>query len=412
MVSPPILQACVPMVRIPTLHDCTGHQAMPHTPRTMSRSPSGTPARPTASGDGHGAAHDEALTDNAVHQAAVDWHTRQELGLNPQEAAELAQWLAANPLHRAAMQRLETSMKLLRDLPEADRLRLRATRPGTVPVRHCPPARTRTPSPRRWPASLLLFSRQQAVAALLASVLLVGWLGWQHWPESPSFSERYATSVGERRGIDLPDGSHLLLDTDTRLSVRFFAGRREVQMAHGQALFDIASNADKPFEVLAGDARATVVGTRFSVRYLTGGTDAQSVDVAVEEGRVRVRNKADTGMAPSADAIELSAGQAVRVSPSGAIGTLLAVPENQIASWRSGLLHFEDMPLEQALAELGRYGPTGLVIRDPAVAALRIGGSYPTQHPEQFAQVLTRILPVHLVRQSDGRHEVRLSPSR
>lgn len=77
-----------------------------------------------------------------------------------------------------------------------------------------------------------------------------------------------------------------------------------------------------------------------------------------------------------------------------------------IAPWRQGLVRFTNTPLSDAVHELERYHATRLVIRDPEVAALRIGGSYQIGRPDIFARVLPQILPVRLVARNDGSTEV------
>jgi transmembrane sensor len=128
--------------------------------------------------------------------------------------------------------------------------------------------------------------------------------------------------------------------------------------------------------------------------------DAGMVKIAVEQGHVRVSGLAisESAAAP----VDLLAGQGLSVAANGALGAVAAVAPSGIALWRKGLVRFENTPLADALRELERYGPTGLVIRNRTVAALPIGGSYPVDHPAEFARMVTQILPVKLVVGADG----------
>ena len=152
-------------------------------------------------------------------------------------------------------------------------------------------------------------------------------------------------------------------------------------------------------------ARVTVGGTRFSVRYRATGMEAGSAKVAVQEGHVRV-----AGAQGAATPADLVAGQALSVSPAGVLGPVSAVAPGSIALWRKGLIRFENTPLADALVELERYGPTGLVVHDPAVAALRIGGTYQASRPAEFARMLAQILSVTLVAGPDGQTEIAAAP--
>lgn len=68
-------------------------------------------------------------------------------------------------------------------------------------------------------------------------------------------------------------------------------------------------------------------------------------------------------------------------------------------------MSFVDTPLGHALAELERYGSTGLVLRDPTVAALRLSGTFDPRDARTLRSVLPGALPVRLQEQ-DGTTEV------
>jgi transmembrane sensor len=212
-------------------------------------------------------------------------------------------------------------------------------------------------------------------------------------------------------------GSVLQLDTATQIQVRLYRDRREVHLQSGQAMFAVHSDPQRPLHVVAGALHITVVGTRFSVRHTGTGLDAGQTVVAVEEGRVRVERRrpgadstdgteapqdlaASTG-APADHPVELTAGQAVVADAQGRIGPVATLATNAIAPWRDGRLSFDQTPLAQAIAEFERYGRTGLVVRDPAVAALPVGGSYSLQQWRRFAETLPQVLPVRLVRRGE-----------
>jgi len=242
----------------------------------------------------------------------------------------------------------------------------------------------------------------------VALALAVG-VGWHQWQQQPTFTSSHLTPRGQARTITLPDGTALSLDADTQAQVTLYRDRREVRITQGQILFAVAPDSARPFHVLAGPARVTVGGTRFSVRYRATGMEAGSVQVAVQEGHVRVAGAQGTAAADAAPAA-LVAGQALSVSPAGVLGPVAAVAPGSIALWRKGLIRFENTPLADALAELERYGPTGLVVHDPAVAALRIGGTYQASRPAEFARMLAQILPVTLVARPDGQTEIAAAP--
>ena len=121
------------------------------------------------------------------------------------------------------------------------------------------------------------------------------------------FAGEFRTLRGQQKDVTLPDGSVLRLDTDTRIAVALYRERREVKLLGGQAMFQVHGDAARPFDVLAGPVRVTVVGTRFSVRHTPGILGADDIRVEVEEGCVRVAGVDGMTAAP---AVELGAGQA------------------------------------------------------------------------------------------------------
>lgn len=338
---------------------------------------------------------------DAVELQAAQWHTRQEQGLGAGEQAELAQWLQASAEHAEAFARMDTGVARLRALPADAVAQWRASQAASQPAAAASPqpspAQPRPAWPRPWLQALLPGPRGLAFCAVLLMALGLGWHQWMQ----PVYSAHYVVERGQRQSLQLPDGSTLELDADTDAQVRLYRHRREVQLAHGQAMFSVAPDASKPFEVQAGPARVTVVGTRFAVRYRQDGIDAGQVRVEVQEGRVRV-----AAVQTPASAVLLTAGQTTQVAADGLLAPVGSVPPDSVGLWRKGLLRFDHTPLAQALQEMERYGPTGLVVRDPAVAALPIGGSYATAKPAEFAHMLTLVLPVRLVPGAGGRAEI------
>jgi len=189
------------------------------------------------------------------------------------------------------------------------------------------------------------------------------------------------------------------LDTATQLHVTVYRQRREVRLAHGEALFQVQAKQGQPFNVLSGPLTVTVVGTQFSVRN-TLEHDGQ-LRVAVQHGQVRVAGARQ-------DLVDLRAGQGVSSDAGGRLSEVASLAPGSVAPWRDGRVTFDNVPLGTALAEFERYGDTGLAVRDPAVARLRIGGSFSLAQLDSFAAALPQLLPVHVVRDG-GVSEIRMA---
>lgn len=304
-------------------------------------------------------------------EEAARWALRRRQGLDAEGRAALQAWLDADPRHAQAFAELEATLAQVARLPPAGVQRLRA---GLAPRR---PA-------RRLPHVL------SAVVAVAS--FGVAWTAWDRWSMQPRFEQHYATQRGEQLAVTLPDaaddGSRVRLDTATRLDVRLYRDRRELLLHEGRASFAVHHDAKRPFHVRAGTLDVVVTGTRFTVRLTRDGLDAGRSVVEVERGRVRV------SAGDGAPAVELHAGDRLATDAAGAPGP---VQHAAAAAWREGRISFDGVPLAQALAEFERYGNTGIVVRDPAVAALRVGGSWPAGDARGFAESLPELLPVRLL---------------
>jgi len=157
-------------------------------------------------------------------------------------------------------------------------------------------------------------------------------------------------------------------------------------------VFQVQADKSRPFDVLAGTARITVVGTKFSVRY-TPSLGSQAVQVAVIEGRVRV-----TG----SSAIEITAGQTVTADGAGRLGAVTTVPVEAVAAWRSRRLNFDGVPLAQVLAEIGRYGDLPVRLADAEAGRLALTARVNLHKLDAFVRALPQVLPVRLVQRGDA----------
>lgn len=346
----------------------------------------------------------QARSSGDLDAEALDWFVRQEgaPGAPCARPADLQAWLAGHPARQAAYARWEADDRQLGALPAPaiDQLRRQLAADKAAAAR-APAAR-----PRAWWRNWQALVPQAALAAVVLATAGGGsYLAWDHWQRQPLFAQDFSTGRGQQMDVQLPDGSRMRLDTATRVQVTLYRQRREVRLPEGQALFHVQGDAARPFDVLAGGVKVTVVGTRFSVRHTAGVPGDAAVRVAVEEGRVRVAAPATPAASGAADAdagragagsVLLAAGQQVRADAEGRLGPVAPVAASGVAPWRDGRISLDDVPLAQALAEFERYGPTQLVVHDPAVAALRVTGTFEPRSLDSFRQALPKVLPVRL----------------
>lgn len=203
------------------------------------------------------------------------------------------------------------------------------------------------------------------------------------------------TRVGEVRLAPLPDGSSMTLNTNTRVQVAFSKAERRVRLLEGEAMFDVAKDASRPFFVEAGDTEVRAVGTSFVVCALA----EKPVQVLVRDGVVEMTREADPPVRVAANSRAVAEAGAIRA-------TVLTPAEiGREISWREGLLSFEDMPLEEAIAEYSRYSETKIVVEDPALRRETVTGLFMANNPTGFAHAVADAL--ELKTEVSGR-EVRL----
>ncbi|MFZ4873791.1 FecR family protein [Janthinobacterium sp. Mn2066] len=350
----------------------------------MQQPPSRHDFGPSAQDEADLRAHAEDATQDPVALAAATWFSRRHQ-LDAGQQAAFETWLAQDVAHGRAYAAMQDTHRQVRQIPPEIAARWKVapaapTTPAVQPRRHWL---------RGWP---------YAAAAMLALSVAAGGYEWSQ--QQATFTQSYATQRGQRLAVNLPDGSTLTLDTATRLNVSLYPRRREVQLLQGEAMFQVQAKQGLPFDVLSGPLNVTVVGTQFSVRN-TLPYDG-NLRVAVQQGHVRVT-------ANGQSQVDLLAGQGVQADAAGQLSSISHLPPDSVAPWRNGRVIVDNLPLGQVLAEFERYGDTGLVVRDPAVARLRIGGSFSLTQLDGFAAALPHLLPVQVVR-SNGRSEIRLAP--
>ena len=197
----------------------------------------------------------------------------------------------------------------------------------------------------------------------------------------------------------MQDGSTITLNTESGIRVAMTQTERRVDLEKGEAFFEVAKDANRPFVVRAGDDRIMAVGTKFSVR-----REGDNVRVIVTEGKVRVEH---AGAQRQAQATLVAAGSFAVAGEAGILVEDEPLPDLQEhLSWRQGFVIFHEMPLVDAVAEFNRYSARLIVIDDPTLASIRIGGNFRFSNAEGFVRLLAEAFPIR-VEETDERITLR-----
>jgi transmembrane sensor len=204
----------------------------------------------------------------------------------------------------------------------------------------------------------------------------------------------YRTGVGEIRSVVLQDGSTMTLNTNTAIRVSFNGRERLVDLKRGESYFEVMKDQSRPFVVRASGQRIVAVGTRFSVFRRVDETR-----VVVTEGLVRVEDLREGRATPAA---ALPAGSVARAGSAGVSVERKSVADAEVlTTWRSGFIVLRDTPLIEAVAEFNRYNKKQLVVGDPALADLLVGGNLRATNVDAFVRVLTHGFPVEATDEGD-----------
>ncbi|MDL2319707.1 FecR domain-containing protein [Alistipes sp. OttesenSCG-928-B03] len=164
--------------------------------------------------------------------------------------------------------------------------------------------------------------------------------------------------------LEMGDGTKVWLNSETELKfpLQFGKDRREV-ILKGEAYFEVAHDLDKPFFVRTADASVEVLGTSFNVSSYEN--DAK-MSVALLEGSVRFN--------ATGQQITLTPGEVVSLESDGRF-SVATDDVGAIASWRTGVYDYRDMPLEELVAKLGRWYGVEFRFSDESAKELRFSGA-------------------------------------
>ncbi|VVE89094.1 FecR domain-containing protein [Pandoraea bronchicola] len=323
--------------------------------------------------------------DARIAQQAVEWWVTLTSGDATETLREACvRWREAHPEHERAWRHIEKADQRMRGVS------------GTLGAAVAQAA-------LRAPRS---HGRRMAVKAIAAALFV----GTGAWVATDPLAVQWLradvrTGVGERRTLHLTDGTTLVLNTRSAVRLSMDGDRRRITLIEGEIMVttgtDTAYVPPRPLLVVTAQATLQPLGTRFGVRRAGQGADGGSVQVF--KGAVRV--------IPKAAGLDAASAQIVRAGEQAQFTSRDVTPVTPLAhgdgAWADGMLVAVGMRLDGFLAELSRYR-RGYVRCDPAVAALRVSGTYPLGDTDAILAVLPHALPVSVA--SVTRYWVTIGP--
>jgi len=368
---------------------------------------------------------DNRLREQITTEAAEWFAKLNDPEVPAAEREEFTQWLLRSPAHieeylaitrvwgdvgTASEQSVEELVRQARAEPAPDNVVALASL-STATERERPQEGTSIGAAQR--------SRTRIVAAALAATLALAVIGW-FTTDAWLHPSRITTAIGEQRSVTLSDGSVVHLNTDSEVRIDLEEHERRVTLERGEARFTVAKDKTRPFLVMTRQATVRAVGTVFNVQ-----ASSDRTAVTVIEGRVAFRSRAERDNPEAARAmealpsisttlliphspvravreLELGAGQEATATEAGELLPNVGPSVERALAWSERRLVFRDELLTDVIAEFNRYHERPIRIEDPALAAIRISGTFDASDPDSLIEYLEHYENVKTSREPDG----------
>lgn len=291
---------------------------------------------------------------------------------------DFERWRAASPQHRSVYAEMEAISRTTHQLGNSALGRDYRALPARPPL-------FQRPAFRLMAAGIAILLAAGGAMFLLA--------GSGRIAVSNAGGQVIASATGQLRRLHLPDGSTVVLDTDTQIEITYDASARLVRLVRGRARFDVAAVAGTPFMVEAGDRLILDRGTVFDVAL---GRDG--VKVSLLRGAVEIHEPLGTGR-PGRVLAHLSPGQLALVGSEDARVQAAPVGADR---WVEGLLSYDNARLVDVVADINRYSQHKLRFTGPALGDLRVTGVFRAVPLDAAARTLAAALGLHVATAENG----------
>jgi len=286
-------------------------------------------------------------------------------------------WLRENPVHRKEYEQVSAMWKDFDQLSPQVMEKYRVS------------SRSRAQIRKSWALPSLGMTRSWRLPAALTVALTVFVLGIWWWPHSFVSEESYLTVKGEQRTINLADGSTILMNTDSQLSVQLSDDERIVTLQQGEVLFTVSHDQQRPFTVYAGNGMIRDIGTQFLLR-----KSSANVNVAVLEGVVEVELKEGMDVRSAQKPKILRQGDHVVYQTSGLMSSIQSFDRDMVLAWTESKLYFDAKPLKHVIEEWSRYGTADIQLQDPSLGRIPVSGKFRIDRLQSFLQALEESLSI------------------
>ena len=233
------------------------------------------------------------------------------------------------------------------------------------------------------------YSNGLKIAASITVIALFSWVLYLiFFSHQRIFKESGDTMVQ----LDLPDGSEVWLNHDSRVAYQddFNSDTRTVTLT-GEAFFEVKSDPQKPFIIETNNARIKVLGTSFNVRAYGG---PNSTEVFVATGLVNFSN------INNKEGINLKPGETA-ATKNNTVLMLEPVESQNVLAWKEKQLIFKRSSLNTVIKNLETYFRIDMEIRNEDISRCRFTGSFSEPTLEEIIEALSVSLDLNIIKKDD-----------
>ena len=179
--------------------------------------------------------------------------------------------------------------------------------------------------------------------------------------------------------LTLSDGTRVWLNSETSIQYPVVFGTKERRVfIQGEAYFEVAKDAKKPFTVQFMSSSVTVLGTSFNIRAYPEEKQSQTT---LAEGSVRIYSPGSSMLLKPGEQAEVSALSGEMVKKEVEVKTF--------TSWKDGRFVFEQEPLENIMRTLERWYDIRVIFRDEGAKRISLSGNL--KRYGDFSQVMNML---------------------
>lgn len=316
---------------------------------------------------------------------------------SPAEEAELERWLALSADNYKFFSSYQQSWNF-EPKREAITFEPNKTKAWEQVLASIEEAETAAPPAVKLPARKI---RIWSVVSMAAAILLIAFfIRFSMQTDTPVEMQHLLANDIPSLPHTLEDGSLVYLNRNAKLIFpQHFDNKQRHVFLEGEGYFDVKHMPDKAFVVETSELQITVLGTSFNVWH--DNKNPIMSFVAVDTGKVKVQFK------NSDKSVVIHAGEMLTADAATGTLTTQAITDRNFLAWKTGLLNFQDTPLETAFTAIGRtYGLDVHMLAD--VSDYRLTARFENESYEDIFKTLQILYPVTIVA-NDGKVEI-LSP--